>query len=76
VDIASIEAGSLTAMPPGGSEIYVEFVVQGAFIKATAIHAVTGAEASIVGPASAARADLSAAAIRKLAYVLKKQKRP
>lgn len=63
-------------MPPGGSEIYVEFVVLGAFIKATAIHAVTGTETSIVGPANAARADLSAAAIRKLDYVLKKQKRP
>jgi hypothetical protein len=63
-------------MPPGGSEIYVEFVVQGAFIKATAIHAATGTEASIVGPANAARADLSAAAIRKLDYVLKKQERP
>lgn len=76
MDSASVEAGGLTAMPPGGSEIYVEFVVQGAFIKATAIHAVTGTEASIVGPANAARADLSAAAIRKLNYVLKKQKRP
>lgn len=76
MDVAPAEAGGLTPMPPGGSEIYVEFVVQGAFIKATAIHAATGTEASIVGPANAARADLSAAAIRKLDYVLKKQERP
>jgi hypothetical protein len=61
-------------MPPRGSDIYVEFVVQGAFVKATAIHAATGTEASIIGPANAARADLSAAAIRKLEYVLRKQK--
>jgi hypothetical protein len=62
-------------MPPGGAEIYVEFLVQGAFVKATAIHAATGVEASILGPARAARADLSAAAIRKLDYLLKKQNR-
>jgi len=62
-------------MPPSGNEIYVEFVVQGAFIKATAIHAATGIEASIVGPSNAGRADLSAAAVRKLDYVLKKRKR-
>ena len=57
-----------------GSEVYVEFIVQGAFVKATAIDSKTGTEASIVGPASASRADLSAAALRKLEYVLKKQK--
>jgi hypothetical protein len=49
-------------------------VVQGAFVKVTAIHAATGTEASIVGPAGAARADLSAAAVRKLEYILNKQK--
>jgi len=61
-------------MPPRGTEIYVEFVVQGAFVKATAIDSQTGTEASIIGPAGASRADLSAAAIRKLQYVLRKQK--
>lgn len=60
-------------MPPGGNEVYIEFVVQGAFVKATAIDSKTGTEASIMGPAGAARADLSAAALRKLEYVLKKQ---
>jgi hypothetical protein len=61
-------------MPPRGSDVYVEFVVQGAFVKVTAIHAATGTEASIVGPAGAARADLSAAAVRKLEYILNKRK--
>lgn len=60
-------------MPPRGAEIYIEFIVQGAFVKATAIDSKTGTEASIMGPAGAARADLSAAALRKLEYVLKKQ---
>lgn len=60
-------------MPPGGNEIYIEFVVQGAVVKATAIDPKTGVEASIIGPASASRADLSQAAKRKLDYVLKKQ---
>jgi hypothetical protein len=60
-------------MPPRGAEVYIEFIVQGAFVKATAIDSKTGTEASIMGPAGAARADLSAAALRKLEYVLKKQ---
>ena len=60
-------------MPPASAEIYVEFVVQGAFVKATAIDAKSGIEASIVGPAAAPRATLAAAATRKLAYILKKQ---
>lgn len=62
-------------MPPGGDEVYVEFIVQGAFVKATAIDSKTGAEASTIGPATASRADLSAAALRKLEYVLKKKGR-
>lgn len=60
-------------MPRGGDEIYLEFVVQGAVTKVTAIDPKTGIEASIFGPASASRADLSMAAKRKLEYVLKKQ---
>ena len=61
-------------MPPRGTEVYVEFIVQGAFVKVTAIDSKTGAEASIIGPAGASRADLSTASIRKLEYVLKKQR--
>ena len=54
------------------SEIYVEFVVHGNTVKATAIDAATGIEASIVGPANAGREALTQAAIRKLEYVMKK----
>ena len=55
------------------SEIYVEFVVHGNVVKATAIDSATGTEASIVGPAKAGREILSQAAMRKLEYVLKKK---
>jgi hypothetical protein len=55
------------------SEIYVEFVVHGNFVKATAIDSATGTEASIVGPTKAGREALSQVALRKLKYVLKKQ---
>ncbi len=55
-------------------EVYVEFVVQGAYVKATAIDAADGLEASIVGPANAPRDALSAAALRKLDYVRKSRK--
>ena len=57
----------------GGHEIYVEFVVQGNFVKATAIDAKTGIEASIMGPASSPREPLAAAAARKLKYVMEKK---
>ncbi len=61
-------------MPRDGSdEVYVEFIVQNAVVKATAIDAKTGMEASIVGPANAPRDGLSATAVRKLLYVLKKK---
>jgi hypothetical protein len=62
-------------MPPAGSrEIYVEFVVQGAYCKATAIDPATGTEATTMGPAGAAQQHaLADAAIRKLKYVLAKK---
>jgi len=53
-------------------EVFVEFVVHGNTVKATAIDSITGTEASIVGPANAGREALGQAAIRKLEYVLKK----
>ena len=59
--------------PDGGGEVYVEFVVQGHFVKVTAIDSQTGVEASVVGPASASRASLSDVAVRKLRYVLQKK---
>jgi hypothetical protein len=54
-------------------EILIEFVVQGNVVKATAIDPVTGTEASIVGPANAAREALVEGARRKLEYVMKKK---
>ncbi len=58
---------------PGG-EIFIEFVIQGNAVKATAIDGASGTEASVVGPASAPQAALADAARRKLEYLLKKNK--
>jgi hypothetical protein len=57
----------------GGAEVDVEFVIQGAYVKVSAIDGASGLEASVVGPASAPRAALSAAALRKLDYVRKQK---
>ncbi len=54
-------------------EIFVEFVMLGNAVKATAIDPDTGLEASIVGPANAPRSTLAEAARRKLEFVRKKQ---
>ena len=54
-------------------EIYVEFVMLGNVVKATAIDPDTGVEASIVGPASAPRAILAENARKKLEYVKAKR---
>ena len=56
-----------------GKEIYVEFVVLGNTVKATAIDPETGIEASIVGPAGAPRAILAENARKKLEYVKAKR---
>ena len=63
----------MPATPTGSGEIFVEFIVQGAAMKVTAIDSKTGVEASIVGPANAPRPALQAAAVRKLNYVLKQK---
>jgi hypothetical protein len=60
--------------PDGQQDVLIEFVVQGGFVKVTAIHAGSGLEASIVGPASAPRATLQAAAMRKLSYLQSQRK--
>jgi len=60
-------------MPGKGQGVYVEFTIQGAFIKVTAIDPASGLEASITGPANAPRATLEAAVMNKLNYVRKKQ---
>jgi hypothetical protein len=56
----------------GKREILFEFTAQGAFMKVTAIDPETGDEVSMVGPASAPRATLQAAALQKLRYVQRK----
>ena len=56
-----------------GKEIFVEFVILGNTVKATAIDPDTGQEASIVGPASAPRAILAENARKKLEYVKAKR---
>ena len=61
-------------MPDGGQQILLEFLVQGAFVKVTAIDPASGLEACITGPAAAPRATLEAAVMRKLNYVRQKQK--
>lgn len=60
----SPDGGDTRSKPAG--EIYFELIRQGNFVKATAIDPESGAEASIVGPASAAAADLQALAVAKL----------
>lgn len=47
-------------------EVYFEFTAIGRNVKVVAIHAPTGTEISIVGPANAARADLQRLALQKL----------
>jgi hypothetical protein len=47
-------------------DVYFEFTVVGAVVKATAIDSLTGTEVCIVGPATAARADLQRLAVAKL----------
>jgi hypothetical protein len=55
-------------------DILIEFVIQGNFVKVTAIDAASGTEGSIVGPANAPRESHSQAAVRKLKYVIEKKK--
>lgn len=59
---------------PGDGEVYVEFILQGGFVKATAIDSISGTEASVMGPAGAAKGALADAAVRKLAYLLNKDR--
>ncbi|WP_041375475.1 DUF6898 family protein [Polymorphum gilvum] len=47
-------------------EVYLEFLPVGRQVKVTAIDAATGVEVSVMGPSSAAAADLKALALRKL----------
>ena len=47
-------------------DVYFEFTAIGASVKVSAIDAATGIEVSVIGPASAARADLQRLALQKL----------
>jgi len=58
----------------GGREILIEIVTIGAYAKVVAIDSATGTEISVTGPAHANRSTLEAAAVRKLQFVLNKQK--
>ncbi len=49
-----------------GGEIYFEFTAIGRNVKVSAIDAATGTEVSIMGPATASRADLQRLALQKL----------
>jgi hypothetical protein len=48
------------------SEVYFEFTPAGRTVKVTAIDGATGIEVSVIGPASAAQADLQRLALQKL----------
>ena len=52
-------------------EIYFEFTTLGRSVKVSAIDAATGLEVSIVGPATASKADLERLALQKLLARLK-----
>ena len=51
---------------PVRGEVYFEFTAIGAAVKVVAIDAASGVEVSVVGPASAAKADLERLALQKL----------
>jgi hypothetical protein len=54
----------MTAEEP--REVFFEFTVIGAVVKVVAIDAATGTEVSVIGPVSAAQADLEQLAVGKL----------
>jgi hypothetical protein len=54
-------------------EIFVEFVILGNTVKATAIDPESGLEASVIGPAGAPRHTMADAARRKLEYLARKK---
>ncbi len=57
-------------------EVYFEFTAIGANVKVAAIHAASGTEVSVMGPASAARSDLERLALRKLLARLGRERGP
>jgi uncharacterized protein DUF6898 len=57
-------------------DVYFEFVAIGHSVKVTAIHAVSGVEVSVLGPAGAARSDLERLALQKLLVRLGRERGP
>jgi hypothetical protein len=57
-------------------EILFEFTAIGRSVKVVAIHAVSGIEVSVTGPASAARSDLERLALQKLWVRLGREREP
>lgn len=55
------------------SEVIIEFIRQGRFVKVTAVDPVTGIEASIVGDPNTSPTTLQQLAVKKLRYVINKQ---
>ena len=60
----------------GLGEIYFEFTAIGRNVKVAAIHAASGTEVSVMGPASAARSDLERLALQKLMARLGRERGP
>jgi hypothetical protein len=57
-----------------GRAVILEFVRVGASVEVRAVDEETGLEAVTIAPADAARADVERLALRKLAWLLSKQK--
>jgi hypothetical protein len=54
-------------------DVYFEFTAIGMTVKVSAIDALTGTEVSVIGPASAAQADLERLAVAKLKARLRRE---
>jgi len=55
-------------------DVYFEFTAIGASVKVVAIDSATGIEVAVVGPASAAQADLERLALQKLKLRLQRER--
>jgi hypothetical protein len=67
---------SMTPPDASGEEILFEFTAIGRSVKVVAIHAASGIEVSVTGPASAARSDLERLALQKLLGRLGRERGP
>ena len=56
----------------GESEVLLEFVIQGRYVRVSAIDPVSGTEVTVVGSAKATEAALTRIAVAKLRYVIDK----